>query len=367
MKRIAINTTIISTSVLLSSFLLLYILFVWPVGSDAFANLILRNMTVVQPAQGQTALARGRLVIPDDKVAQLKRGEYVAVTGHQLVGLKSRPPDFFIVTVVPEDLMGIDLDEQFFLMRKFTDAAIRLKADVIVDASIGDHLHTYPAGLEMAEELRANNIRRLVVFDGGHHIAGLPLEPDALLVPVTDWRNERFLDHAFTRDAVRISTLQSVMSREGIDSYIALFPRLGIAVKNPSAMAGLAKQAILSANGKGIRPTSKPISVNKVAGRSVEKNGAIFASVEVPGEETPNLAAERAKNLINRAARESQPRRVYLGITYGVSQFFWTNSPPVDKESAMVKELKANVPLLDVLSKPFSGRDIYARKVFGRD
>ncbi len=132
-----------------------------PTTSDAFANAVLRTVTIVAPAPNQSAAAKGRLAVSGDKLAQLKRGEYSAVDGRELIALRKRPRGFLFLTISPDDLQGMQLDDQFFLMRKFIDAAIRLKVDAVVDASMGDHLHTYPEGLKMAEDLRERGIKRL--------------------------------------------------------------------------------------------------------------------------------------------------------------------------------------------------------------
>lgn len=367
-KRVKIALASISlAAVLLFLTPIAAIFFVYyvPTTSDAVANAVLRNITIVTPAANQTAASRGRLAVSDEKLAQLKRGEYAALDGRELIALKKRPSGFLFLTITPDDLQGMQLDDQFFLMRKFVDAAIKLKVDAVVDASMGDHLHTYPEGLKMAEDLRANGIKRLVVFDGGHHISSLPLEAEGLLIPVTNWRGSQYLDHTFTRDAVNIPELREIMSRERIESFIARFPRISITAKTPRAMAGLAAQAIISANGEKAKSMDKPIEVTRAAGRSVERNGAVFASVEVPSGTPSAVAAERARNLIALGAGGNKPRRVYLGVTYGTSGLITSSAPPVSLESEMAGDLKDSVPNLEILSIPFSGRDIYAQKLFG--
>ncbi len=195
----------------------------------------------------------------------------------------------------------------------------------------------------------------------------MPLEPEGLLIPVTNWRDSQYLDHTFTRDAVKIPTLRAIISKERIETFIAQFPRISVTAKTPRAMAGLAAQAIIAASSEKVKPVNKPIASVKAAGRSVERNGAVFASAEVPTGTPPAIAAERARSLIARAAGQSKPRRVYLGVTYGTSGLITSDPPPVLIESEMAKDLNRTVGNLQILTVPFSGRDIYARKLLGAD
>lgn len=362
--RLALVGGMASTSLVFFVTSVFYLLFVWTTGTDFFSSIVLRSVTMVQPAPNQTTPAKGRLILQKERIDQLRKGQQTTVSGQELLKLKKRPPGFLFVSIVPDDLQGLQFDDQFVLMRRFTDAAIRLKADAIVDASIGDQLHTYPAGMEMAKELRQHGIKRFVIFDGGHHVAGLPLEPDCMLVPVTNWQGEQFLDHGFTRDAIKVSDLRAVMKKEQIDSYIALFPRLGIGVKTPSAMSGLAKQAIIAANRENIKPTIKPIDATRAVGRSVERRGVVFTSSEMSGDEDSSLATQRARSLITLAANGTKPKRIYLGITVGISSYLNLSGPPIDKASDIEDKLKSALTSLSVLSQPFSGKDIYARKLF---
>ncbi|MHB0976372.1 MAG: hypothetical protein ACYC1U_04155 [Candidatus Aquicultorales bacterium] len=348
---------------MLSPFLVGYLIFYWNPGSDLFTGLILRFKTVVTPAPGQTPTARGRMALTQDKLGQLKRNDYKVVTGDELLRLKKRPRGFLFVSVLPRDFVD-PVDDKFARLRDITVKAIDLKADVIIDASIGDHLHTYPVGLQLAKKLHSKGIKRFVIFDGGHHVAGLPLEPEALLVPVTKWQGDLYLDHAFTRDAIKIKDLRRVMKTEDIQSYVALFPRLGMTIKTPSGMAGLARQALLTANKTPVEAVERPIDVTRAVGRSVERRGAVFTSVELPGEEPANMAVSRANSLIASAATRPRDRRVYLGITYGISHYFGLDGPPEAKEAEVERRLTANTPSLEVVSEPLSGKDIYARKLF---
>lgn len=366
------GTALLVTAILLSPLAFIYIIGYSDPGSDWFANVVLRNFRIVDVPEGQSALAKGRLILPGDKAEQLKNGDYMAADGREVVKLKSRPKGFFIVTITPHDFYNLDFKAQVERLKGIIDATVRLKADAVVDASAADHIYTYPEGLGLAKRLRKAGIKRLVIFDGGHHVAGLPLEPDGLLVPVTIWKGAEMLDHAYTRDAMDVDLLRDVIKNENLASYMVLFPRLSVTAKTPRGMAGLAAQAFLSANETKPRGTGahgeanevvtapKPIEVEKAAGRSVARKGAIYVWVEIPDEAPPERAIEMARALIAKA--RIKPERVYVGLTYGISRSFIVDAPPVAKEADVVEKLKKQSPSAEVLSVPFSARDIYERK-----
>lgn len=157
-----------------------------------------------------------------------------------------RPPAgaFAVLANTPSEYENRPQDYQAWLLQASTEAAVAVGVGAVIDCSAADRLRCGRAGRETAEELRAAGILRAVVFDGGHHLPGLALEPEILLIPVLIKNGRAYACHASIRDAVPLPALLRAMRRAGLRTACFTAPRLLTMAKSKNAMALLLTKAM---------------------------------------------------------------------------------------------------------------------------
>ncbi|NLB18084.1 MAG: hypothetical protein GX825_04980 [Syntrophomonadaceae bacterium] len=115
---------------------------------------------------------------------------------------------------------------------------VERRVSLVVESSGIDAWHTTSEGHEGLKQLTAQTLRT-VIFDGGHHLPTLGLQPDLIIVPVT----QGYAAHAYMRDAVKVEKLLTLMEQENINCPVAAVARWGL-VKTPSSMTQITLEAL---------------------------------------------------------------------------------------------------------------------------
>ncbi|MGE5415233.1 MAG: hypothetical protein ACM3UZ_00440 [Acidobacteriota bacterium] len=110
--------------------------------------------------------------------------------------------------------------------------------DVLVESSGMDAWHTSRTGWQALHSMRARTLRT-VIFDGGHHLPTLGIQPDLILVPDT----MGYAAHGYMKDAVLISKLQEIARRESLPFTIVTVSRWGL-VKTSDSMSRITCEAL---------------------------------------------------------------------------------------------------------------------------
>lgn len=177
---------------------------------------------------------RGDLLTPDD-MKQVSNGNWTGLGWRALREHERDPGAVTVVAVTP------DASQYSQIANTCLEKGIK----VIVESSGMDAWHATAEGLAEQKKL-ASKALRVVIFDGGHHLPTLGLQPDILIVPVT----MGYIAHGHTRDAMRTEDLLTILRREQIDCPVVALPRWGL-VKTPACMNRIAVKALtLVATGK---------------------------------------------------------------------------------------------------------------------
>lgn len=159
---------------------------------------------------------------------QLAEGGWVGLNWRELPHYEQKPGALAILAVTPdafnyEEIVGRCLEKQI---------------KVVVESSGMDAWHSTAEGAVALKNLTSEALR-VVVFDGGHHLPTLGLQPDLLIVPVT----MGYIAHGHTRDAVRVQDLLAIIEREQIGCPVVAVPRWGL-VKTTASMNRIVIKAL---------------------------------------------------------------------------------------------------------------------------
>lgn len=176
---------------------------------------------------------------------------------------KKREDDFLIVVFTPWELNGLSYNERVQYIKKATEKVIAIGADLICDASAADRARQTEKDHATTRLLKRAGIARAVIFDGGHHLPNLALEPELLLCPVIGGSGgQELVAHGFCRDALPFENLLKIKKLLSLNSAVVTFPRLAGYLKSPKAMGTLCWQSVkLLASSKPQEPQkmSKPV------------------------------------------------------------------------------------------------------------
>ena len=185
---------------------------------DRLSTLITSSLATVTPLQPKD---RPRWKCPAPRVL-------LALTPTELVRLWQtgrRLPDdaFSVLANTPGEYQWVSMEHQRWLLAASTDAVVALGVDAVVDASCADGLRATPSGRDTALALRRAGILRAVIFDGGHHLAALHLEPEAAILPVLRVRGVDYACHVHLRDAVSVPALMKAAATAGLRTEFFTF------------------------------------------------------------------------------------------------------------------------------------------------
>jgi hypothetical protein len=344
-------------------------------GQSLIAGMILSRVDLVSMPEGRGLSPS--VPLPPMKIRALEKGDIDIVSASNLAHLGKQPQGerFVIVTIEPLDLIGKGTAEQRRIIEGVDNLAILGKIDAIVEATASDALRAGEWGKRGTIRLRAAGVIRCVLFDGGHHIDSLPLAPDILIVPVTEYKGEAHAAHWFTRDAVPLRVLTRTLRDSGIESAIALFPRAGIPVKNRDGMAWLAAQSVRKAieterAGEHTRDKSTPAldpAVSKT-GYPVTEGRFISLSVDCENGGTnmvkPRILSELRGKIRPVGRNSAGTENVYLCVTIGNSCFPYRSKDAGFNRRELEAYLDKRMPYnITVLSEPLSVWDIYLARL----
>lgn len=369
------------TAVILMSFITVFIMLMNPPwvhtpllqnSQAALSRMILTYRDVVKV--DDRANGANNIVLTPAKFAAVKEGNLTIITASdirhgQLHAVKNNKQSFVIATIDPADIEDLSLKEKQVAIEAVDALALSGKIDAIVESSASDLARANDWGLRQAKLLNKAGVIRCVLFDGGHHVETLPLAPGVLLVPVTNYKGQAYASHWFTRDSVSLSKLQDLLKREQIGSAIAQFPRNGVPVKNSPGMALLAAQAISK-----LAKTHSNAGPVKQAKTATRHNSPAFISLTIKGAQKEGSILQKIELEARKRAANKNPalkttaKRVYIGITFGNSQFPYQSTNIGLTGSEIEAELNARLPQdIVVLSEPLSTWDIYRQLVSGEN
>lgn len=322
----------------------------------------------IAPHKYRALRSRNITILTTNEVMSKKSSEY---------NTRIKSKDSFIIAVIETlDLLGKTQTEKRKIIEKVDDLALKRKIDAIVEATASDNVSNNIWGLKRTGRLHKAGVIRCVIFDGGHHIGPLELAPDILLVPVTRHKKALYASHWFTRDSIPVWKLERLLKDENMDCLVALFPRDGLPVKNSKGMAMIALQAILKimeelGDGKST-PNYKPATQLKQTpqqqqnhNNSSSKTKPIFISLKVSPKDDETTILKKLKNKIKSKQKDEEKiDRVYVGLTFGISQFPYKSERIKIKTSRLETSLSKNLPhKITVLSEPLSTWDIYLARL----
>lgn len=344
--------------------------------ASEFSSFILSRFNIVSIPNGQILGPVANLASP--KRRALESGKVWVITATEIAGKTYKNPpnfkDYYVVaTIEPVDLQQKSPKERRKIIQAVDNFAIEEKIDAIVEATSADTARANSWGMREAEKLREAGVIRCVMFDGGHHVATLPLEPDILLVSTTYYKGKPYASHWFTRDSVPTWKLRGVLNSEAISSVIAEFPRNGLPIKNPGAMANLAAQAILNIV-KAYPKEKEVLHFKKIkkspesaigGGESGIRKASLFMSLEVSTDYNEQSLLDRVTSEIKkRECSDKKIEHVYIGLSFGSSKFPFrsrkVNFSMDDLENLINKRFPYKVT---ILSEPVSTWDIYLSRV----
>ncbi len=152
--------------------------------------------------------------------------------------------DFLIVVFTPWELNGLSYQERIAYVRKATERAVELGADLVCDTSAADRARLSEKDHASTKLLKRAGIARAVVFDGGHHLPNLALDPELLLCPVIGGTDrQELIAHGFCRDALPVEKLMEIRELIGLNSAIITFPRFAGYLKSPQTLGTLCLEA----------------------------------------------------------------------------------------------------------------------------
>jgi hypothetical protein len=127
----------------------------------------------------------------------------------------------------------------------------------LVECSGLDAWHTTREGSKYLTSVKAKGYR-VVVFDGGHHLATLGLEPDLIMIP----QMGGYAVHAYMLDGIKVSTIKKIAGEIHSNSVIVTVPRWAL-VKNSVSLSGLAGKIFKECyyrekSGENFQPVGRP-------------------------------------------------------------------------------------------------------------
>ncbi|MDI6717159.1 MAG: hypothetical protein QME63_09485 [Actinomycetota bacterium] len=338
----------------------------WPIRSPqkAISSIILSKINLVEIPEDQKLHSVGRRCFT--KFLALQTGKFQFITASQIStgafkNTAGSMNNFTIAVIEPYDLQDKNPATRRRIIKRVDELAIQGKIDAIVEASASDVIRDSTWGIKQVQRLRQAGVIRCVIFDGGHHVRSLALNPDILLIPTIYFKNNLYASHWFTRDSVPLKDLKKVLRDEGIDSIVALFPRIGIPIKNPNGMAWIAAQAINEINNKieskGSLPNYGQLPLVKTDFKNhAPKREAIFISLEVDEKASElDILSKLRFEVKRKEAQDGKVRQVYVGITSGNSMFPFKSKMLEYNGNDLEVFLNKNLPYkVMVLTEPIS-------------
>lgn len=172
--------------------------------------------------------------------------KWKVLSSRQLPETEVEDTVFLIVVFTPWELNALSYQERIAYVNSATQKAVQAGADLICDSSAADRARQSERDHSSVKLLKKSGIARAVIFDGGHHLPNLSLEPEMLICPVIGGPNKKpLIAHGFCRDALPLEKLMQIKELLGLNSAIVTFPRLTGYLKSPQAMGTLCQQSAM--------------------------------------------------------------------------------------------------------------------------
>lgn len=168
------------------------------------------------------------------------------------------------------------------------DSLLADKCGAIIQCSELDSWHTSNTGIEYLQKIR-EKAYRIVIFDGGHHLATIGLEPDIIIIP----QLAGYAVHSYMLDGMKVSKVLSLADEVGSPSVIVTVPRWAL-VKNEESLISITQKIFLSSNYSDIpREPFEPLAERRIS----KYGGIIFAYINKEYSNDINLFLKRLNSL----------------------------------------------------------------------
>ncbi|MDA8234103.1 MAG: hypothetical protein M0Z31_04710 [Clostridia bacterium] len=182
----------------------------------------------------------------------LAEGAVTVLTSREAVALAAKrglykPLGVTIIANTPGDFAGLSAKGRQRLLLNTTRAAIKLKARIMIDCSSADLARLSKEGQISLSLMKKHQIIRAVIFDGGHHLPSLALNPDLIIAPVFSLSTGKtVITHGYVKDALPLSEVLNLSKKLGLTTTITTVPRWPTIAKTKIAMAKLVDCQLLN-------------------------------------------------------------------------------------------------------------------------
>ncbi len=168
------------------------------------------------------------------------------------------------------------------------DQMLADKCGAIVECSALDSWHSSGNGLKYLQKIR-ESAYRVVIFDGGHHLPTIGLEPDIIIIP----QIAGYAVHSYMLDGMKVSKVLSLAREVCSPSVIVTVPRWAL-VKNEKSLIDITQKILLSSNYTDIsREPSEPLAERRIS----KYGGVIFAYINKDYSNDIHLFLKRLNSL----------------------------------------------------------------------
>ncbi len=155
--------------------------------------------------------------------------------------------------------------------QKDLERFFRSGARVLVECSALDTWHTSTEGSKALPKIR-KSAYRVVVFDGGHHLPTLGLEPDIIIVPVY----KGYAAHGYMKDGIKVETLIKLLEKSQSPTVLVTVSRWRL-VKEEACMETVCKKVLEQLS---IRSQSGPAPVFACRPRMSRRGNQVYIYME---------------------------------------------------------------------------------------
>jgi hypothetical protein len=253
------------------------------------------------------------------EIEKLRKGEYRFLSAGEVLSYDENDDnceELKILVNTPADYEGKNKKEKMEYLTKVLEKADKIGIKIIIDSSVADIERLQNKAYTKTMETK-NRVIRLVIFDGGHHLASLGLEPDLIILPVFSVKRGNYVCHGYLRDAIELKTILGILENCTDNTIAVCISRLSPSVKTKSTMgkvAVIALEKILKYHGEnGYQEHNNVKSIGN--GYVYMSNGIMLVSFIISGQ----IDMEDFANKIEGLVKNFSPREVYLSITAGDS------------------------------------------------
>ncbi|MBO8158669.1 hypothetical protein [Thermosyntropha sp.] len=219
--------------------------------------------------------------------------------------------------------------------------ALREGYNTLVECSAFDSFHTTSEGQILLKNMR-DKAYRVVIFDGGHHLPTLGMNPDIIIMPEI----KGYTAHSYMHDAIKIKAVLALAEKADLKTVIAVAPRWAL-VKDDANLRLMVERVLEQLE----KRSSSASAFNFWADKRISKfNGLVFAYINYEYYENK----DKLEGLIKRGG-QNDITEIYLAFDYN----------KISQEDALVYanalETDLNIPV-NIVNEPFTVFDVLWRK-----